>query len=255
MQEHSFKYSSANTIGLLLVLFVNGLANGLPLNGVTTGEVSDRFQVYFVPAGYVFSIWGLIYAFLIGFVVYQWLPAQRDNPAVARIGWLFLVNCLANAAWIFLWHYGYFVLTVIVMLVLLATLIGIYLRLDIGRSPVSGSDRLFFHVPFSLYLGWISVATIANTASLLDYLQWSGWGLSPVTWTQVMLAVVVALAALMAWRRRDIVYLLVIVWALIGIAIKQAAEPAVANAAWIATAVVVLLLAWTLLRRPAPSPQ
>ncbi len=99
---------------------LNGLANALPLNGQSTGEISDRFQVYFVPAGYVFSIWGLIYLGLGAFAVYQALPAQREAPRLRRIGYLFALSCLANIAWLFLWHYEQFPLTLVAMLSLLA---------------------------------------------------------------------------------------------------------------------------------------
>ena len=122
-----------NILAVLGLLLVNGLANSLPLNGLNTGEISDRFDVLFVPAGYVFSIWGLIYLGLIAFSIYQVMPAQRENPRLRSLGWLFALSCLANITWLFLWHYEYFVLTVVAMLVLLGSLIIIYQRLGIGR--------------------------------------------------------------------------------------------------------------------------
>lgn len=244
-----------NALALVLTLFVNGLASGLPLNGQTTGQISDRFDVYFVPAGYVFSIWGLIYAALIAFVVYTLLPAHRDSPAAGRIGWLFVASCAANIAWIFCWHYELFPLALVTMLCMLACLIATYLRLDIGGARVDRADRWFVHAPFSLYLGWISVATIANTTQLLDYLDWGRWGLSPETWMLVMLAVAVALAAIVAWRRRDVIYLLVLVWALAGIGVKQEAVALIATGAWVAAGAIALLALTSLVRsmRPAPA--
>jgi len=116
-------------LALMVTIAVNGLANALPLNGQTTGEISDRFQVYFVPAGYVFSIWGLIYLGLGVFAIYQVLPAQRDNPRLRRVGYPFAFSCLANVAWLLLWHYEVFPLTLVAMLALLLSLIAIYLRL------------------------------------------------------------------------------------------------------------------------------
>ena len=139
-------------LSVMATIFVNGLASSLPLNGKTTGEISDSFDVFFVPAGYVFSIWGLIYVGLIAYAVYQLLPAQADNPALRSIGPIFILSSLANIAWIFLWHYEIFSLTVVVMLILLACLIVIYLRLDIGRTQVSSGMRWFAHLPFSIYL-------------------------------------------------------------------------------------------------------
>src|SRR5512138_3929929 len=124
----------ANLLSVLLALTVNILASALPLNGQNTGEISDRFKVYFVPAGYVFSIWGLIYIGLIAYAVYQALPSQRENPRLRATGWWIALGGLANSAWIFLWHYNQFPLTLVAMLTLLVTLIVTYLRLGIGRT-------------------------------------------------------------------------------------------------------------------------
>jgi hypothetical protein len=231
-----------NVVAILVTVVVNGLANALPLNGLTTGEISDRFVVYFVPAGYVFSIWGLIYLALGAFVVYQVLPAQRQDPHLRRTGYLFALSCLANAAWIFLWHYQVFPLTLVAMIALLALLVAIYLRLGIGRTRVSAVTRWLVHVPFSIYLGWITVATIANVTSLLDYWGWSGWGISPEAWTVIMLVAAVGIASAVSLTRGDVAYMLVIVWALAGIAVKHAGTPIVAIASWVATGVVAVML-------------
>ena len=233
---------SLNLLALLAVIVINGLANALPLNGLTTGEISDRFQVYFVPAGYVFSIWGLIYVGLIAFAVYQALPAQRDNPRLRSIGYLFALSCVANIAWLFLWHYEIFPLTLVAMLALLLLLIAIYLRLGIGRAQVPAEEKWLVHVPFSIYLGWITVATIANVTSLLDYLNWNGWGISPEAWTVIMLVAGVAIASAVSLTRGDVAYMLVVVWAFAGIAVKHASTPVVATAAWVTTALAALML-------------
>jgi benzodiazapine receptor len=233
---------SVNLLAVIATIVINGLANALPLNGQTTGEISDRFQVYFVPAGYVFSIWGLIYVGLIAFAIYQALPSQRDNPRLRRIGYLFALSCVANIAWLFLWHYEIFPLTLVAMVALLLLLIAIYLRLDIGRAQVSTAEKWLVHVPFSIYLGWITVATIANVTSLLDYLNWSGWGISPETWTVIMLVAAVGIASAVSLTRGDVAYMLVIVWAFAGIAVKHAGTPVVATAAWVTTALVALML-------------
>jgi hypothetical protein len=231
-----------NALAVVATIALNGLANALPLNGLTTGEISDRFQVYFVPAGYVFSIWGLIYLALIAFAVYQALPAQRENPRLRRVGYLFALSCLANVAWLFLWHYEVFPLTLVAMVVLLLSLIGIYLRLGIGRTQVSAAERWLVRVPFSIYLGWVTVATVANATSLLDYLQWNGWGVSPETWAVIMLVVGAGIASVVGLTRGDVAYMLVIVWAFAGIAVKHAATPVVATAAWVTAALVVVML-------------
>ena len=179
------------------------------------------------------------------YAIYQALPAQRENPRLRRTGWVFVLSSLANTVWIFCWHYGYFALSVAVMAVLLGSLIAIYWRLGTGRTAVSGAEQWAVRVPFSIYLGWITVATIANVTVLLDYVNWSGWGIAPEIWTVIMLAVAVVVAGLMALRHRDIAYLLVLVWAFAGIGVKQAETPLVANAAWIATVLVALMVVVT----------
>ena len=237
-------------LAVVATVVLNGLANALPLNGLTTGEISDRFQVYFVPAGYVFSIWGLIYLALAAYAVYQALPAQRENARLGRIGYLFVLSCLANVTWLFLWHYEQFAWTMVAMIGLLLSLIAIYLRLGIGRTQVPPAERWLVHVPFSIYLGWITVATVANVTSLLDHVNWGGWGIQPAVWAVLMLVVGAAIASAVGLTRGDVAYMLVIVWAFVGIAVKHAATPLVATAAWAATGIVaVMLVASVLIRR------
>jgi hypothetical protein len=227
-----------NVVAVVVTIAVNGLANALPLNGLTTGEISDRFDVYFVPAGYVFSIWGLIYLGLIAFALYQLLPSQRDNPRLTRVGYLFALSCVANIAWLVLWHYEIFPLTLVAMLALLGLLIGVYLSLGIGREEAPAAERWLVRLPFSIYLGWVSVATIANVTSLLDYLGWQGWGISEATWAFLMLIVGAVLTTVVALSRHDVAYASVIVWAFVGIAVKHRSTPLV----WI-TAVIAAVWA------------
>jgi benzodiazapine receptor len=231
-----------NIVAVVATIVVNSLANIIPFNGLQTGQISDQFKVFFVPAGYVFAIWGVIYIGLIAFAIYQAIPAQRENPRLVRIGYLFTFSCLANIVWLFLWHYEYFVLTLFAMLGLLFLLIAIYLILDINRTPVSAGERWLVHLPFSIYLGWITVATIANVTDVLDYLKWTGWGISPQLWAVLMLAAAVAIAAAVSITRADAAYLLVLVWALAGIAVKQSGTPLVATSSWIATVLAGLLI-------------
>lgn len=242
-----------NVLITILTLTVNGLANGLPINGLTTGEISDNFDVFFVPAGYVFSIWGLIYLGLLAFTVYQALPSQRENPRLQRVGYLYALSGLANSAWIFLWHYQRFPLTLIVMLIILGSLIAVYLRLGIGRTDAPTAERWLVRLPFSIYLGWISVATVANATSLLDYLGWNGWGIAPATWAVIMLVVAAVIAFAVIFTRRDAAYGLVFVWAYAGIAVKHAKTPLVAIPAGVlAAAIAVALIVVSLRRGPAP---
>jgi hypothetical protein len=149
---------------------------------------------------------------------------------------------VANIVWLFLWHYEQFVLTLIAMIALLLLLITIYLRLEIGRATVSPAERWLVHVPFSIYLGWITVATIANVTTVLDYLGWSGWGIGDEMWAVIMLVAAGGIAAAVSLTRGDVAYSLVIVWALAGIAVKHAGTPGVAVTAWIMTAFVGVML-------------
>jgi hypothetical protein len=245
-------------IAVVATIVINALANIVPFNGQQTGAISDRFPIYFVPAGYVFSIWGLIYVGLIAFAIFQALPSQRENPRLRSTGGLFLLASAANIAWIFLWHYEVFPATLAVMLVLLASLIAIYLRLGVGRSAVSRAETWMVRVPFSIYLGWITVATIANATQLLHFLGWRGGAIGPEVWTVIMLAVAVVVAWLVAITRRDVAYLLVLVWAFIGIATKHAGVPVISTAAWAATVLVAAAVIWSALpkrtgKQPAPA--
>jgi hypothetical protein len=219
-------------LATLLTITVNGLANALPLNGQGTGEISDRFDIYFVPAGYVFSIWGLIYLGLIAFTIYQVLPAQRENELLQKIYPAYWLSNLANTVWIFLWHYEFFSLTLIAMLTILVTLLYIYSQLSKANSDLDLNKKWLVKFPFSIYLGWISVAIIANISQVLFFFSWGGWGIPPATWAVIMIIVATVLGLLMRWRENDPVYVLVLIWAFVGIAMSQADTAIVANTAW-----------------------
>jgi hypothetical protein len=234
-----------NIMAFVLVIVVNTLSNALPLNGRTAGEISDALPSYFTPAGYTFSIWGLIYLALLGYTIYQAIPGQRERPYQQRIGWLFVASSLANAAWIFAWHFGFYALSVFLMIALLVSLIAIYTRLKIGLpgQAVAKTELAFVHVPFSLYLGWITVATIANIASVSAHLGWNGFGIAEPIWSVIMMSVAVVVAGLLLFNRRDFAYAGVLVWALFGIRAAQTAEPLVATVA-VVTAVLITALAF-----------
>jgi hypothetical protein len=241
-----------NFVALAVALVFNGLANRLPLGGRTTAEISDSFNSLFVPAGYVFSIWGLIYLALIGFVVFQALPAQQNNRWVRATGGWFAVTGLANALWIVFWHFGAYPLTLAVMLTLLASLVVIYRRLT-ACGHADPATRWFVLFPVSLYLGWITVATVANASAVFVALGWDGRPLSPVTWTVTMVLVAATLALFMLRRHGDLTYAGVIVWALVGILVRQMAYApilAASAAAIAAIAAAAVALHW---RRPAPA--
>ncbi|HEX7541521.1 MAG TPA: hypothetical protein VF352_05260 [Anaerolineales bacterium] len=245
-----------NVLLVIATIVVNALANIIPFNGKNTGAISDQFHVYFVPAGYVFAIWGLIYIGLMTFGVYQALPAQREIPRLRSVDGFFILASLANILWLFLWHFEQFVGTLAVMLVLLAALIAIYMRLGIGKTKVSKTETWLVRVPFSIYLGWITVATIANVTEVLDYLKWNGFGIAPEAWMLIILGVVFIIATLMNLTRRDIAYAMVILWALLGIVVRQSGVVLVANATrWTAAAVAVTLAIGLFLPKALFSPK
>lgn len=239
-----------NVVGLVFALVINALATTLPLNGITTQQISDTFPVLFTPAGYVFSIWGIIYLGLMLFTIFQALPSQRENPRMRKLGYLFLVSNLLNAFWLMSFHYLQFWLAMILMVGLLIVLIRIYLLLGIGSGIVKLVEKWLVNLPFSIYLGWISVATIANAAQLLYSIKWSGFGIAPEIWTIIMLIAAVIISGFMSFTRKDIGHALVLIWAFIGIAVKPALLPIVSNTAWVAAGAVGVLLLLGLLLKP-----
>jgi hypothetical protein len=245
------KFVVINILTFTVTLAVNFLATNLPLNNLSTKEISDSFDIFSVPAGYVFSIWGLIYLSLISFIVFQSLPKNRDNDHVSLIGIWFAVSNLANALWLVSFHYQQFALALGFMLVLLISLIAIFLRLDIGKTKVTASENWLVNMPFSLYLGWITVATIANATQLLYYIKWDGFGIAPEIWLVIMLAAVVFISALMSLTRRNIPFALVLVWAFTGIAAKFPNIPLVNISSWAAAGAVILILIFALLSKPS----
>jgi hypothetical protein len=216
---------------LALTLVVNFLANALPLNGLSTGEISDSFPILFVPAGYVFSIWGLIYLALAAFAIYSVTKrGMADERVDAVAGWVAAAN-LFNLVWIFLWHYLQFPLTLIAILGLLVSLIAIYLKLGVGKGKRDWQSKLLVDTPFSIYLGWATVAVVANVSQVLYYLGWRGAPLSEPIWAAILLGVASLLGLLMIFLRKEVAYPLVLVWAFVGIWVKQAATPLVATTA------------------------
>ena len=229
-------------LSLILSLVVNFLANALPLNDLMTGEISDQFPILFVPDGYVFSIWGLIYLALVAFVIYTVTPKGRADARIDGIAGWFVAANLFNAVWIFLWHYLQFPLTLVAMAGLLVSLLAIYIKLRIGLEKRSLTDRLLVELPFSIYLGWITVATVANVSQVLyANLGWRGSPLSEPIWAVVMLVVAALLGGLMIFLRKEVAYPLVLVWAFVGIWGKQAATPLVAWTALVGAVVLGVL--------------
>lgn len=243
-------WAYGSVLALAGAITVNALANILPLNGLTTGEISDQFPVFFVPAGYVFSIWGLIYLTLICFVIYQALPRQITLAALVRIRPLFVLSCLANGTWIFFWHYGLTKSSVLIMLVLLLSLTAIYLKIK-SAHDLRPTQRWAIKAPFSLYLGWITVATIVNITVALYSTGWDGSGIAPEVWSVIMLCVATALTLAFVIRNRDIIYGLVVIWAFAGIAFKFQDVNIIFKAAIAVSVAHLLTIIWVFFKNRA----
>jgi translocator protein len=232
-----------NWLALILMLTVNTLANTIPINGYNTGQVSSFYPNLFVPDGFTFSIWGVIYLLLIGFVVTctKWLWFKADMFP------LFFITCLLNAGWILAWHYLQVFYSVIIMLLFLAMLIYIYLQLQPFRTLLSPVQKLFLYTPFVVYLGWISVATIANITALLVHLKWTGAPFAEETWSIIMIITASILGMIFIGKRSDRAFALVIAWALLGIYRGQSENaPAIGYAALAGIVTLLLFRVWIL---------
>lgn len=248
----------------LATLVVNALANILPINGLTTGEVSDALPNLFVPAGLTFSIWGLIYLLMAGTVTAGILEAfgtWRDSTWGALDYTALAVNLAANCGWILAWHHGQVARSLVLMLVILASLV----LLEERRYAASRADerepgalrRFILSTPLNVYLGWICVATIANVTALLVSAGWDGFGLDPRVWTVIVIAAGLAVGLALAFGRKAIAAPLVIVWAYVGIVIKRTGiDPGYSRPVWIAALaasvlIIAALAAVAARRRPA----
>jgi hypothetical protein len=239
----------ATILSFLAVMVSNVAANALPINGQRTAEISDRFAVYVIPAGYVFAIWGLIYLLLGVFTIWQALPRNREDATLRSLGYLPALSGVFNTAWILLFQYEAFAATVPVMLALLGTLIAIHLRLWAHRDALRGTTYWTVRAPWSVYLGWITVATIANIAQSLAALGVTSiGGIEPALTGAAVLLVGTAIAATFVARYRDVAYGLVIVWAYAGVIVKEQDTPVVALAAAIGLTVVAALTVVALVR-------
>ena len=236
-------FQSINVVVFIVTVAVNALAGSTAfLNGKTSGEISDMYPTLVTPAGYTFSIWGLIYTLLLVFVVYQVLPRNREQPFLGKVGFLFALSGILNVLWLLLWHYEIIAFSVILMFALLATLIAIYLRLDIGRASIPLKEKLCVHMPFSVYLGWITVASIANVAVALTAVGWDGASIEPLTWAVLVIAVAVLITLIVIATRKDVAYSLVIAWALAGIMAKQIENQTIVLTAEVSIAIVLIAI-------------
>lgn len=212
------------------VIAVNALANILPINGLNTGQVSGFYPNAFVPAGFTFSIWGIIYLMLlfynIAFTFYTIKQAQykKAYSFIELVNGQFLITCVLNMAWILAWHYLQIELSVLIMLLFLGTLLHLFLKSQPYQSELTRAQIFLLHTPFMVYLGWISVATISNVTALLVAYHWNGLGISPTYWSSLMIIIAVLLAWYMLDRFKTIAFTLVMAWALLGIYKAQGPE-------------------------------
>ena len=238
----------APLVATLIVIAVNAAANILPINGVGTGELSARYPTGFTPAGWVFSIWGLIYLGLIAFSLYV---ARAGTPGSARTGRIitpYLASCVGNAAWIFMWHFELIAASLACMLVILGSLLVVYVRLN-AEAPASFAERACVDLPFSLYLGWITTATLANLAALFFDLSVYPFDLAMDEWAILTVVAATGIYAAAGVRTGDAVYTAVFVWASLGIVLQtlEISQP-VRLAAAAACAVAVVVTAVSLVR-------
>ncbi|GAB5401025.1 MAG: hypothetical protein Aureis2KO_26100 [Aureisphaera sp.] len=228
----------ANGLAFGSTIFINYLSNTGVMNGETIGSISDGLNSLFTPAGYAFAIWGLIYLLLLGFAIYQgrslFIRVENDD-FVLKIGFWFLISCVANCCWVFTWMYGYTGLSIIAMFLLLVSLLKIILHNDMELWDAPLRTILFLWWPFVIYAGWITVASIANVSAYLVKINWSGWGISPTLWTVFMIGIATSVNTILIWKRNLREFAAVGVWALFAIAVANwDAEQAVKTTALIA---------------------
>jgi hypothetical protein len=212
-------------IAYIAMLSVNYLANALPIGGVTTGQASDNFVNLFTPAGITFSIWGLIYLLLLGYTIYQfniWQKSDKQEKIFIKVNKYFILTSLANIAWIFAWHYGIIWLALLIMIVLLSLLIKI--ANIINNNEYSILNTIFIRLPFSIYFGWITIATIANVTIFLQSISWDGFGVSEQIWTIIVLLIGTVIGITRMVKDKNIYYGLVLVWAYAGIWLKHTSQ-------------------------------
>ena len=211
-----------NSIGLIFMITMNMVAVLLPLGNRTTGELSNLYPNLFVPAGFTFAIWSVIYILLILLVGYLWIGKKKEE-VTEKLGYWFLINTVANGLWLVFWHYEFVYISLCVMLVLLGSLIVMYRKMNLNYF-VSSITPWQASLAISVYLGWISVATIANSTVVLVHSGWTELGLSQATWASILLLVAVGIALRILYNHRDIFFAAVVCWASFGIYSKRAAD-------------------------------
>jgi hypothetical protein len=238
------------------VIAVNALANILPINGYNTGQISAFYPNAFVPAGFTFSIWGVIYLLLLSYTIgftYYTLKQEQYPKAftlIERINIYFLLTCVFNMSWIVAWHYLQIELSLVIMLLFLITLIQLFLKSNTIARDLTLSQRFILQTPFIVYLGWISVATIANTTALLVAYKWTALCIAPVYWSASMILIALLLAVLMLKKFKAVPFALVVAWALWGIKASQGSVyPLIQSITTVSVACLFVMIAITLIKR------
>lgn len=227
-------------LALILTLVMNTLAVTLPLFGRSTGEISDSYPSFFTPTGLTFSIWSLLYLSQMAFAVYQALPAQASNPHLRAVRWPFVAACLLNAVWIVAWHGLIVWASMILMLGLLVSLVVAYNRLGIGLRPaLNATETWLARVPISLYLGWITVATVANAVTLLISFGWTDAGVLGRVLAAALVLIAAGIGAGFSLNRRDVAYNLVLLWAFLGIYLARPTDGVVVGGVIVGALVVL----------------
>lgn len=225
----------------LVLIVVNFLSNTIPFGGKTMAEVSAQYPTLITPAGYAFSIWGLIYLLLLVFSIFQ-LRRGRESRFYNLIWPFYMLNVAANIAWLFAFQYNAIAVSVVIMLILLYSLIRIFRLFYRFKSKLGTTRRFFFQVPFSLYFGWVSVATIVNIAVLIYSLDIPAFmnHQSLFAISMVIVAAVLGFAILLS--KHDYVFGLAITWALVSIWVGQESLPVITTAKFAAIGLIATMI-------------
>ena len=228
-------------VSTLMMITVSSAAGLGMINDVSTAEIAQRLNILIIPASYAFAIWGVIYVGLLLLSIYQVLPANREIPVLRKAGWWMVMANTAQITWIISWHYQSTLLALAMMIFMLTALIMIYLHLEIGVSKTSNGMRWMVHLPISIFIAWITGAVIGNVGDYLYHAKWHGFGLAPEIWAVAMLVLGAVISEMVAYNRRDIAFLAVMVWAFVAIGVKTVEVSPIFEAACVAAVVVSIM--------------
>lgn len=217
-------YKILNGVAIVVTIAINYISNTGIFNQETMSTISGNYRSLFTPAGFAFSIWGIIYIGLFAFTLYYG-PLFKSTPQKENIisnikGW-FVLSCVCNCVWIISWLNDHLLISVIVMVILFISLIKIITNNKQSFQTYNTKQKVLFEIPFQIYAGWISVALIANIAAYLTKIQWSALGISPELWTLIMITIAITLHLYMLWKQNLFFFVTVLSWALAAIAVAN----------------------------------